>query len=78
MLHTVNVMHVSLKDVICVPLVAMTEYVVGGADHSFVQVIKWLDYSSEVRKDEGHLSSPHRVINLNYLLQTSPTNFNEV
>lgn len=33
-------MNVSVEDVLCVLLVAMTEYVEGGADHSLVQVIK--------------------------------------
>lgn len=34
-------MNESVKDVLCVLLVAMNEYVEGGADHSLVQVIKW-------------------------------------
>lgn len=33
-------MNVSVEDVLCVLLAAMTEYVEGGADHSLVQVIK--------------------------------------
>lgn len=41
MLHTAGVVDVSVKDVLCVLIEAMNEYVEGGTDRSSAQVIKW-------------------------------------
>lgn len=52
----------SVKDVLCVLLAAMNDYVEGGPDRSLVQIIKPAD--SEGRKDGGHLSWLYVIINL--------------